>query len=143
LLIAAFRGDAIMRERALCVLSCPTFEFWYSPLLRLELILQPTHQRRKIELAFYEEYFEHANCYGDLNRMFEIGSPDAMKHGISVVDALHVACANLSRCEVLLTTETVNKPMFKTKLVEVVSITDLRAASANSRVYRRMPVLLT
>lgn len=86
--------------------------------------------------------FENASCYGNLNHMYEIGSPDAMKHGITVVDALHIACANLAKCEVLLTTETVNKPMFKTKLVEVVSIADMRAASLTSRVYRRLPILL-
>lgn len=112
------------------MLSWPRFEFWYSPLLRLELILQPTHQRRKPELAFYEEYFHHANCYVDLNKIFEAGSPEATKHGIPVVDALHLGCASLAKCHVLLTTEAATKPMFKTTLLEVVSITDSPSVSA-------------
>ena len=129
-LIAAFRGELEIREQALRVLSWRAFEFWYSPLLRLELILQPTHQRRKLELAFYEEYFQHANCYVDLNKIFEAGSREATKHGIPVVDALHLGCASLAKCRFLLTTEAATKPMFKTTLLEVVSIADWSAVSA-------------
>src|SRR5687768_14764900 len=108
-----------MRERALAVLSEPSAQFWYSPLLELEVTLQATHQKRDLELKFYAEYFKNADCYGDLNRMFEIGSREAKKHGIPVIDALHVAAASLSRCKLLLTTESPSKPLFRTKLVTV------------------------
>jgi predicted nucleic acid-binding protein len=57
--------------------------------------------------------------------MFEIGGKEAMKHGISVIDALHVAAANLARCKVLVTTEKPTKPIFRTNLVRVVSIAGL------------------
>jgi len=121
-LITAFRGKPKMRESALAVLENPDYEFWYSPLLRLELILQPAHEGRSLELEFFKEYFKVAGCYGDLNRMFEIGEPDAMKHGITVLDALHVAAAHLAKCELLVTSEGPTKPMFRTKLVKVASI---------------------
>jgi predicted nucleic acid-binding protein len=121
-LITAFRGQSEMREHALAVLSEPNLEFWYSPLLRLETVLQAAHHGRKLELAFYAAYFKQANCFGDLNRIFEIGQPDALKHGIPVMDALHVAAANLARCKVLFTTESPTKPLFRTKLVQVASI---------------------
>jgi hypothetical protein len=111
-----------MRSVALAVVSNPTLEFWYSPLLRMELLLQPTLCGRKEELQFYEKYFKGANCFGDLDRTFEIGWRDALKHGIPVVDALHVAAANLARCKVLFTTESPTKPIFRTKLTQVVSI---------------------
>lgn len=75
-------------------------------------------------MDFYAEYFRNADCYGDLNRMFEIGKPEAMKHGIPVIDVLHIAAANLSRCSVLFTTEGTTKPLFRTKLVRVASILD-------------------
>ena len=104
------------------MLSEPNLEFWYSPFSRLEVILQPTKEKRKDELRFYEEYFSHANCYGALDRIFEIGSMEAMKHGIKIADAFHVAAANLSKCSVLVTAEKVTSPMFHTKLVRVVSI---------------------
>jgi hypothetical protein len=54
--------------------------------------------------------------------MFEIGEKDAMRHGIPVMDALHVSAANLSKCKVLVTSERPTKPLFRTKLVRVVSI---------------------
>jgi hypothetical protein len=111
-----------MSDAALAVLSEPDLEFWYSPLRELEVILQATHQKRKLEIEFYREYFKNGDCFGDLNRIFEIGKPEALKHGIPVIDALHVAAANLSRCELLFTTESPTKPMFRTKLVKVASI---------------------
>lgn len=98
------------------------WNFGIAPLIKLEVILQPTHRKQTVELQFYEEYFKHANCWGTLDRMFEIASPEAMKHGISVMDALHIAAANLARCKLLITTEKPTKPMFRTKLVRVVSI---------------------
>jgi hypothetical protein len=111
-----------MRESALAILSNPDFEFWYSTLLKLELTLQPAHQRRKLELAFYDAYFKSADCFGDLNRIFEIGAPEAVKHGIPVLDVLHIAAASLSKCKTLFTTEGPTKPLFRTNLVRVVSI---------------------
>jgi hypothetical protein len=111
-----------MHEYALRVLSEPDFEFWYSPLLHLEVTLQAAHLKRKLELVFYSEYFRSAGCWGDLNRIFEIGKTEAMKHGIPVIDALHVAAANLARCKLLFTTESPTKPIFRTNLVRVVSI---------------------
>lgn len=96
------------------ILSEPNIEFWYSPLLKLETILLPSHYRNKSELAFYDEYFKHAQCYGDLDRIFEIGQPEAIKHGIPVIDALHVAAANLARCRILITTEKTTRPIFRT-----------------------------
>jgi len=127
-LIAAFRGEPEIREGAFVILSHPNLEFWYSPLLRLEVTLKPAHHRRKAELAFYEEYFSHANCFRNLDRMFETGGREAMHHGIAVVDALHVGAAYLSGCAALFTTEKPTKPIFRTRLVKVVSISTARAA---------------
>jgi len=50
-------------------------------------MLHPTHHRDKLEMDFHGAYFKHADCFGDLNRVFEIGERDAMKHGIPVMDA--------------------------------------------------------
>jgi hypothetical protein len=123
-LIAAIKGEQQIRECSLAVLSEPNVEFWYSPILRLEVTLQPAHNRRRLELAFLQEYFSSSssNCFGDLDRMFAIAEPEAIKHGIPVIDALHIAAANLSKCSVLVTTEKPSKPLFRTKLVKVVSI---------------------
>ena len=114
-LIAAFQGEGQLRERALAVLSLPLVEFWYNPLLRMEVTIQPAYQRHSSELAFYNTYFSNATCYGNLNQMFELGYAEGMKHGIAVVDALHVATAHLAKCAVLATAERDTKPMFRTQ----------------------------
>lgn len=121
-LIAAFQGERQLRECALAILSEQLLDFVYSPLLRMEVMIQPTFHRHTHEVSFYNEYFKNATCFGDLDRMFEIGSLEAMKHGIAVIDALHIATANLAKCAVLVTAERPTKPMFRTNLVRVVSI---------------------
>ena len=98
----------------------------------------PSSPLKAVELEFYEEYFRNANCYGELNRVFEIGNKEALRHGISVVDALHVAAANLSRCAALITTEKPTKPIFRTKIVPVVGITG--AKSTQQRIYKLLGV---
>jgi predicted nucleic acid-binding protein len=47
-----------------------------------------------------------------------------MKHGIPVMDALHIAAASLAKCEALVTAEKASKPIFRTRLVPVFSIAD-------------------
>jgi predicted nucleic acid-binding protein len=121
-LIGAFKGEPDVREPAFAILNCPLLEFWYSPLLHLEVTLQAVHHKQVEELKFYDVYFRHAEMYGDLNRTLEIAAPDAKRHGIGVVDALHVAAANLSKCEAFITTEKPTKPLFRTNLVKVVSL---------------------
>src|SRR5437764_4993789 len=113
-LITAFRGKPEMRQSALAILSDTDYEFWYSPLLRLELMLQPSRNKRALEIEFLQEYFTHAQCYGDLNKIFEISSPDAMRHGIPVLDALHIGAATAAKFKVLFTTEARTKPLFRT-----------------------------
>src|SRR5579862_2366171 len=121
-LIGAFKGEPDVREPAFAILNCPLLEFWYSPFLQLEVTLQATHHKQTQELRFYDEYFRHAEMYGDLDRTLEIAAPDAKRHGISVMDALHVAAANLSNCKALITTEKPTKPLFRTSLVKVISL---------------------
>lgn len=94
--------------------------------MRLEVVPHATFNKQYAEVRFYEEYFRAADCYGDLDRMFEIGSREAERHGIPVMDALHVAAAHLARCRFLYTTEGTTKPMFRTKIVRVASILDTK-----------------
>jgi hypothetical protein len=127
-LITAFKGESALRECALAVLSEPNQEFWYSPLVKMEVILQPTYHKETLEVRFYEEYFKYAQCWGNLDRMFEIGSRESMRHGIPIIDALHVAAASLARCKLLITSEKTTKPIFRTRLVKVASIVGLKRA---------------
>jgi predicted nucleic acid-binding protein len=126
-LIAAFQGEQQLRACAQAFLSEPLFEFIYDPLLQMEVMIQPTYHRHTLEVSFYSTYFRNAACFGQLNQMFEIASREAMKHGIAVSDALHIATAHLSKCAALVTAEKSTKPMFRTRLVRVISIRDVVA----------------
>ncbi len=72
-----------------------------------------------------DEHFNSASCMGNLNNIYYVAHPDASKHGIPVLDALHVAAAYLSKCRLLVTAEKETKPMFRTELGKVVSIRSL------------------
>ena len=124
MLINAFRGEPDLRNPALALLSISTIKFYYGPLLKLEAILQPTLERRRDELEFYEEYFKWAHIFGNLDRVYEIAEKEALRHGIKVLDAMHVAAAHLSRCDVLITAEKPEKPIFRTKIVNVARLLD-------------------
>jgi predicted nucleic acid-binding protein len=121
-LIAAFRGVPELRNRALALLAQPDADFVFSPFLRLEVILKPTFHGNTIELDFYRAYLKAATCYGDLNRIFEIAEREALKHGIQVLDSLHLAAANLARCDAFITLEKPEKPLYRTSLVPVVRL---------------------
>lgn len=101
------------------------------------MLLEPTHHKRSLELAFYHEYFGVANCFGDLNRIFEIGEPEALKFGITVIDTLHLAAANLAKCSLFVTTEKHRKPIFRTKLVKVASISEMDSTGP-SQIVRKL-----
>lgn len=109
------------------MLSHPVLEFWYSPLLKLEVTLKPTREKRNPELEFYETYFGAAVCFGDLNEIFRLGEKEALRNGIAVMDAMHIAAANLCRCEYLFTSEEPTRPIFRTQLVKVVGVTTAKS----------------
>jgi hypothetical protein len=117
-----------MQECADAILTEPGVDFYYSPLVRLEVMLQPTHLRRIKEISFYENIFKTAKIYGNLNHMFEIAEREALAHGITVIDAFHLAAATLSRCELFITTEKSSKPLFRSSVVKSVSLLSLRSA---------------
>jgi hypothetical protein len=126
-LINAFRGEPTLREKCLQIIGNPARVFHYSPFLELEVTIQATHHHQTLEMEFYREYFANATCYGDLNRLFEIAREEVSRHGIPILDAMHIACANLTRCEVLVTTEKRTKPIFRTQLTRVVTASSLDA----------------
>jgi hypothetical protein len=86
------------------------------------VLLNAKFNKRDLEVKFYESYFGSAECYGNLDRIFEIGHKESLRYGIKVVDAMHVASAHLTHCEALVTGEKTTTPMFRTKLVNVVSL---------------------
>lgn len=118
-LIAAARGSNLERDQALALLADPGLEFVYDPFLRLEVLLQPTYNGRVLEIQFYQEYFRTAEQFGMLDRIFDLGQQECFKHGIKVMDAMHIAAARLAGCDALITLERSTSPMYRTQTVPV------------------------
>lgn len=125
-MIAAVRGEQSLKTKALNILRNPARQFFYSPVLRLEVTLLAAHHGNRDELLFYSSYFKGANCYGDLDRLFEIAEKQAVTHGISVVDSLHVAAAHLTR-SILVTGEKDRKPMYRTRIAKICCFRELNS----------------
>ena len=104
------------------LLADPAHSFVYDPFLELEVLLLPKFHRRELEAEFHETYFKLATCFDDLNRLFKVGRDEAYRHGIAVLDAMHIAAAHLTGCDALVTLEKPTKPMFRTTLVQVTSL---------------------
>jgi predicted nucleic acid-binding protein len=123
-LISAVAGRDPHRSRALHVLENPARVFYYSPLLRLEVMLKPAFLQDEATLDIYRYFFKTATIFGDLNRIFEIGSKEALRYGIPVMDAMHLAAAHLTK-SVFVTNERPDKPLYRTRLVEIAHFASL------------------
>lgn len=123
-LIAAFRAQKLLSERAMEILSDSDRTFLVSDVLRLELLPQPTFHRREDELKFMKEYFrlgEEAELSREtMKRALEL----AGKYPLHPMDALHVAVALEARADEFITVEKKDKPLCKVKEIRVVSLHD-------------------
>ena len=105
-LITAARGVAELSAAATQVLSDPNRIFLSSLFVRLEVQPKPTYFKLTPELRFYESFFaavrEWASPHDALTqRALTI----ACTFGLSAIDALHVAAAELLGADELVTTE--------------------------------------
>ena len=60
-LIAAFRGENIIAEKALVILEDAQRLFISSDILKLELLPKPTFHKKELELSFYRAFFDIAH----------------------------------------------------------------------------------
>jgi predicted nucleic acid-binding protein len=122
-LIAAVRGNDELAMRAMVVLDDADREFAISPLLKLEVIPQPTYNRRPAEVAFMNAFFDNAHYSTPLSEdLFRIAIEQACLFGLDAVDALHVAAALLVGAEELVSAEKSSKPLCRVKSMKVVTI---------------------
>ena len=118
-LLAAARCAGQDRERALGVLEDPGRVFLTSPFVHLELVPKAQFHKQRLEVRFYEEYFRAAEWCRDLDRILALAEREAAASGLSAMDALHIAAAHLAEADEFITTERPEKPLFRTKLVQV------------------------
>lgn len=122
-LIAAARGDGDLAQRAFEILDDPERCFASSMYVKLEVLPKPLYFNNKDEVEFYEVFFSNVAKWIDKNsNLLEKAYNEAVKVGLSALDAIHVASAAAVSADELITTEKNTKPIHQTKLITVRSI---------------------
>jgi len=123
ILIAAARGDDDLAIRAMEVLDDPTREFVSSAFVKLEVIPQPTYNRRQEEVDFMEDFFREVRAWAKVNEdLLRTTMEQACAYGLDAVDALHVAAAKTLEADELVTAERATKPICRVRAPRVSTI---------------------
>ena len=105
LLIAAFRGEGELGQRAMEILDDSNRALVLSDAVWLEVMPKPRFEKRPAEIAFYQAVFEQAEhrkwCTDTLYHAHQL----AEEHGIAAMDAIHVATALNAGAEEFITAE--------------------------------------
>ncbi len=123
-LIAAARAADSLGAKALQFLDDPHRQFLTSPFVYLEVVPKAVHFKKTFELALYDRYFEVAESYVLLQNIEAVARAEALRTGLSAMDALHVAAAFLASADEFITTERPERAIHRTTLVKVVSLFD-------------------
>jgi predicted nucleic acid-binding protein len=130
-LIYAAKGTTDVAALALPFLQDPDREFVTSEYVRLEVLPKPTCFRLDAEVEFYNAFFSlSSRIIPTSPALLELAMEEACRHGLSALDAIHIACAVFGGAEELVTTEKRTKPMHRTDLIRVVSIFPDEAVNA-------------
>jgi len=122
-LIAAARGAGEVARRAVEVLDDPDRAFASSVFVRLEVLPKALYNNNRAEAEFYEAFFAAVSHWAEpIERITADAYPEAVKSGLSAVDALHIAAAVAVGADELVTTEKHGKPIHRATSVSVRTI---------------------
>ena len=122
-LIAAARGAGEVARRAMEVLDDPDRAFASSAFIRLEVLPKALYYKNHNEAEFYEAFFAEVSHWAEpIERVTADGYSEAVKVGLSAIDALHVAAAAAVGADELVTTERHGKPIHRATSVSVRTI---------------------
>jgi len=122
-LIAASRGLGDVARRAREVIDDPDRVFASSEFVKLEVLPKPIYEKRETEADFYREFFAAVRHWaGPVEKIVNGAYDVAQSCGMSAMDALHVAAAEIAGASELVTTERPEKPIHRAKRVIVRSI---------------------
>ncbi len=112
LMIAATGRDQSLVEQAVKELDRAGATYLFSSMIEMELLPQPTHNKRADELEFYKEFFasaERVQCDSSAQQV----ALELMlsKQGLQPMDAMHVATAQAGGASEFVTAEKSTKPM--------------------------------
>ena len=125
-LIAAFRGQPHISEKAFMIIDDPKREFIANDYLKLEVIPQPKYNDRQEETEFMEAFFENVSQLirsdpGITLKALELGS----QYGLGAMDALHASAAIQAQADEFITLEKNSKPLFRLNNLNVKSLLDI------------------
>jgi len=129
-LIAAFRASGPLAAPAAATLNDANREFVTSEFVRLEVLPKPTYLKRASEVAFQDTFF--AACVLSVPitvAMAQLAMQRAKMFGLSAVDALHVAAAEIAGADELVTSERPTSPLLRVDTVRVVSCRSARSSN--------------
>lgn len=119
-LIYAARGMEVRAARALAFIDDPSMQFAASVFLELELLPNSREQQSR----FYKAYLDRVAVWAtDFETITEIARREGLAHGIAAMDALHLA-AGASVGARLVTFEKRSKPLFRSRVTEIISLAD-------------------
>jgi predicted nucleic acid-binding protein len=122
-LIAAARGTGPVSAAATVVLVDANRQFVSSDFVRLEVLPKPVYHKQVAEAAFYQAFFAAVAAWAAttpllIQRAFQ----HASAFGLSAMDSLHVAAAEVAGAQELITTERAGKPFLRVTVLRVMSI---------------------
>jgi predicted nucleic acid-binding protein len=122
-LIEAYRASGPLAGPALAIFNNASRVFVTSEFVRLEVLPKPAHFGRSVEVAFYVRFFAAAKrSVPTTKRLVSLAMQRAEQFGLSAVDALHVAAAEIGKVDELITAERSTSPLLRITTVRVVSI---------------------
>jgi predicted nucleic acid-binding protein len=113
LINAALQKDTFERRRAWEVINDPSRTFLWSNCLKLEVVPRSIHNKFMDQVALYLEFFQSATFIPISDAIFEDAQQLAAVHGLSAMDALHIACAKAANADEFVTFEKPDKPFFR------------------------------
>ncbi|MDO5624456.1 MAG: PIN domain-containing protein [Pseudomonadota bacterium] len=126
-LLAAFRADGVLGERAMQVLDDPDRQLLVSDAVWLEVMPKALYQGQQAEADFYAAVFEAAQRLAWIPASLARAAQVAAQHGIAAMDAIHIAHALDAQADEFITSEKPSKPMFRVQ--EGMVLTSLVAES--------------
>lgn len=122
-LIAAARGTSACFERAYEILDDPNRTFASSRFVMLEVLPKARFHGRAEEVRIYESHFDRVAQWAEpVDDVVRLGQQRAEEHGLSAMDALHVAGAELIGADELITVEKPTKPIHRAATVRVTTL---------------------
>lgn len=105
------------------VLDDPDRSIACSDFVLLELLPKAAYHKNETEIAFYEVFFDEVTIWAITGRaLTEAAQELGSQAGTSALDSLHIAAAVAVGAVELVTTETSEKPIQRTKSIAVRTI---------------------